>query len=318
MYVFNELSNLKWLAKRKGINSIEYKRELIGWFNEALMENNIQLVVVFTIIVLVIILFQSERKNETYSLIASMPFKREEIIKTKWVVGSLSVFISFFITFIMLSVFYFLNTEFIKNSYNIVLKWTLINILTYIAIFTILLFGQTFIGQNIVGGIVSSISLIVPFGAISMIEEIVAINMNLNGNHKFIIGIDKFAKYLNIYGINSAEYVLVDKGASYYVYNNYFIKLGVLVILITIFYNLAVYTYKKNKFENNGNIIMFSFFEPVFKWGITICSGLFLAFITMNIIYGFEQNKIIIDIFLVIGCVIGYFISDKMVLIFSK
>ncbi|WP_027625070.1 ABC-2 transporter permease [Clostridium lundense] len=86
---------------------IDYNLYEKYWFNNSLNEFDPWIFGVIALtIVLAIILFQSERNSSTYSLIASMPFKRSEVIKTKWLTGILAITLPFIITFVVISIFY--------------------------------------------------------------------------------------------------------------------------------------------------------------------------------------------------------------------
>ena len=71
--------------------------------------SNYYFVMIFVVIILAIILFTGEKTSETEGFIASMPFTRKEIVFNKWIVGVLSLLISFIVTYIFLSLFYVAN-----------------------------------------------------------------------------------------------------------------------------------------------------------------------------------------------------------------
>ncbi|WP_099188669.1 ABC transporter permease subunit [Tepidibacter mesophilus] len=285
-------------------------------FNVAFLGNDVcSIVMVFLVIILSTILFKSERQSETYSFIASMPFKRKDIIKTKWFVGSFSIFIAFFINAILISIIFYTKYKGISTDASgyIIFQWALINILTYISIFTMILFAQTLMGQNIAASIVGSIVIYLPTGFWRMMSQILRAHINSYYDYPIRFMLIEF----NPYSINNPYYRVLDSVSNsldnYYVpeYQNYFSKIIILLILIVLFYNLAVYFYKKNKLENSGNLIMFSSLEPVFKWGFSICLGLFAGVIASSTFDG-QSCKIITDSFLVIGTIMGYLISRKV------
>lgn len=330
--IMSVMSRLKW------IKEMETSGEIFGipiapkdfplytkyWFNEILLGyDNEMLVFSMTgcLVILVVVLFRSERQNKTYELLASMPFKRKDIIVTKWYMGMLSIFISCFIGFIALSMFYTSNIKYIQDSYSIVLKWSLLHMLLYMTIFTILFFIQSVMGQNIAGSIVGAIIILAPWFIISMISSLIQVYAGLSWEDKIIRDIDKMAKNLNLYDFNRTEWIKVGNekireelsyyADHYYIYNNYNFKIIALLIIICIFFALSVYAYKRNAFEKNGNLILFSRLEPVFKLGVAVCSGFLISGIC-GMGYG-DNNKILINIFLVIGAALGYFTANKAI-----
>ncbi|MCY6370132.1 ABC transporter permease [Clostridium ganghwense] len=330
--IMNVMSHLKWIKEIEAdgkycdipIATKDFPLHIKYWFNQALLGHDNEMFSVFMIgclVILVVVLFRSERQNKTYGLLASMPFKRKDIIVTKWYMGMLSIFISCFIGFIALSVFYISNIKYIQDSYSIVLKWSLLHMLMYMSIFTILFFVQTLMGQNITGSIVGVIIIFVPFFILSIISSLIQVYAGLSWKDKIIINIDRIARKLNLYDFNRTEWIEVSKdkvskeftyyGDHYFIYNNYNFKIIALLIILCIFFALSIYAYKRNAFEKNGNLILFSALEPVFKYGVAICSGLWLSAI-FGLGYA-DNNKIVIGIFLVIGSVVGYFISNKAI-----
>lgn len=326
------MSSLKW------IKEIETSGEIFGratapkdfplyikyWFNQALLGYDNEACTFFMVgclVILVVVLFRSERQNKTYELLASMPFKREDIIVTKWYMGMLSIFISCFIGFIALSVFYTSNIKYIQDSYSIVLRWSLLQMFIYMAIFTILFFIQTLMGQNIAGSIVGTIIILAPWFILSMISSLIQVYTGLSWEDKIIKDIDRMAQNLNLYDFNRTEYIQVGNGKiqeelshyadHYFTYNNYNFKIIALLIIIVIFFVLSIYAYKRNAFEKNGNLILFSRLETVFNWGVAVCSGFLISSI-FGMGYG-DNNKILISIFLIIGIALGYFTANKAI-----
>ncbi|WFD09516.1 ABC-2 transporter permease [Tepidibacter hydrothermalis] len=313
MYLMNYERRLKILEH---VRTPQLKPHLfnISFFST----NGDQVIMLLAVILLATILFKSERQTETYSFIASMPFKRKDIIKTKWFVGSCSIFISFFINAILISIIF--HTKYkniaIEDSSYIIFQWALINILTYISIFTMILFTQTLMGQNVAASIVGSIVMFFPTGLLEMIRQILRVNF-IYSYWADSIG-TKLVEFTP-YFINTVSCTYIPSGNEsdlynnyFYEYQNYFTKIVVLIILIVLFYNLAIYIYKINKLENSGNLIMFSSLEPVFKWGFSICFGLFVATIVSSSFDG-QNYKIITGSLLIIGSAAGYFISRKVV-----
>ncbi|MCY6355258.1 ABC-2 transporter permease [Clostridium sp. ZS2-4] len=330
--IMSVMSRLKW------IKEIETSGEIFGrpiapkdfplytkyWFNQALLDYDNEMFVFSTIgclVLLVVVLFRSERQNKTYELLASMPFKRKDIIVTKWYMGMLSIFISCFIGFIALSMFYTSNIKYIQDSYSIVFKWSLLHMLMYMSIFTILFFIQSVMGQNIAGSIVGAIIIVVPFFILTMISELIRVYAGLSWKDKIIRDIDAVANNLNLYDFSRTEWIQVGNykireelgcyADHYCIYNNYNLKIIALLIIMCIFFALSVYAYKRNAFEKNGNLILFSALESVFKWGVAICLGLLLCGV-FGIGYA-DNDKIVTGIFLVIGTALGYFTANKAI-----
>jgi ABC-type transport system involved in multi-copper enzyme maturation permease subunit len=291
------------------------------WFNNGLhMKTNYFIVMVFIVIILAMILFIGEKTSETQGFIASMPFTRKEIILNKWLVGVISILISFVVTYIFLSLFYAANINSLDtalNPYSDIVKWFFMDTFQYICIFTFMLLAQAVMGNSIVSSIVGGIILLVPFYITMIVLELIT----RITKYQFI-AIDKFASWLNIYSYNGAEQVWTDtkliNGKDIYrtfYYNNYGVKLLIFFLLTCLFLYLAYVSYKKRNLEYNLRLIVFKNLELVFICGVAICLGLLAG-----AVFGFgysDQGLIAFSILAIIFTIIGYFISKLLLKIFS-
>jgi len=291
------------------------------WFNNGLYVNsNYFVVMVFIVIILSIILFLGEKTSETQGFIASMPFTRKEIILNKWLVGVLSILISFVVTYILLSIVYAANINSINivlNPYSDIVKWFFIDMFEYICIFTFMVLMQSVMGNSIASGIVGAIILAVPW-----FISVIVFSMIMQVSFYSSSALAKLVGWLNIYSYNSiyGEYFNIDTKSgniSYNIfnYNDYTLKLLILLIVTCLFLYLAYISYKKRNLEYNLNLIAFRKLQPVFICGVTVCSGL------LGGALGGYSNGILSRTFwpwsVVLG-IIGYFISKLSIKVFSS
>ncbi|MBC8059945.1 MAG: ABC transporter permease subunit [Clostridiaceae bacterium] len=282
------------------------------------------LVMAFAIIILAIILFIGEKTSETQGFIASMPFTRKEIILNKWMVGVLSIIISFVVTFIFLSLVYVakinnLNTT--LNPYSELFKWFFMDTFQYICIFTFMVLVQSIMGNSIVSGIVGGAILLLPW----FINETIKV--------LFIFISDKSAKvfdqvggWLNIYGYNSTQhgmFEMVNTSTSrmssnqyYNDYKDYGLKLLILLILTCLFLCLAYVSFKKRNIEYNLRLVAFKNLELVFIWVFAVYTGI-LGGETFGL--GISGKGLsVFCICTVIFSIAGYFISKGLLKILSS
>lgn len=296
------------------------------WFNNGLFnKSNYFFVMVLIIILLSIILFAGEKTSETQGFIVSMPFTRKEIILNKWIVGVLSILISFALTYIVLSLFYVANIGGLDtrlNPYSDIVKWFFIDTFQYICIFTFMVLVQAVMGNSIVSAIVGGIILEVPFYITTVVQEIVLRTSNYSLDNLRYLAFQRAEGWLNIYGYNAAKQQWFnteqnrgnDMYQTYY-YNDYGLKLLILFILTCLFLYLAYVAYKKRNLEYNLRLVVFKNLEPVLIWGIAICIGL-LAGIT----FGSGRLNESLRAFWIwsgIFTIVGYFISKLLIKIFS-
>lgn len=293
------------------------------WFNNGLYEANAHLIImVFVVLILATTLFLGDKTSETQGFIASMPFTKKEIILNKWIVGVISLLISFAVTYIVLSLFYFLNIKSLDttlNPYSDIIKWFFMNTFQYICIFTFIMLIQTVMGNSVVSSIVGGIILMVPL-FITMVAQ--TWFDRYYGFAEYISVIfDRLNRWLNIYFYNLPQrnqvYDKMIEGHSYFLntfsyYSNYKSKLLVLFLLTCLFLYLAYVAYSKRNIEYNLRLIAFKNLKPVFIWGVAICLGLLAA--TLMDSYRLRE----FGIWFVIFTIIGYFISKLSLKVLSS
>ncbi|MCB2360028.1 ABC transporter permease subunit [Clostridium estertheticum] len=295
------------------------------WINEGLYGgSSYYFVMVFVVIILAISLFVGEKTSETEGFIVSMPFTRKEIMLNKWLIGVLSLLISFIVTYIFLSLFYFVNINELNttlNPYSDIVKWFFMDTFQYICIFTFIMLIQAVMGNSIVSGMVGGIILGVPTFISMVVQELVIIHYRDNQSISIIL--DKIYYWVNIYSYNvakqksfypnPAENINQDYYQNFY-YSNYKSKLLVLFLLTCLFLFLANLAYKKRNIEYNLRLIAFKNLEPVFIGGVAICSGILVIAIK-----GIGNQRLSeFGIYFVIFTIIGYFISKLLLKVLSS
>lgn len=292
------------------------------WFNNGLYAANIHLfIMVFVVLILATTLFLGEKVSETQGFIVSMPFTRKEIILNKWIVGVISLLISFGVTYLFLSLFYFLNMgglDTTLNPYSDIIKWFFMDTFQYICIFTFIMLIQAVMGNSIVSSIVGGIILMVPLFITMVAEELIG---RYYGFSEYKSIFNKIYSWLNIYIYNLPEqnYTKIamhdgydEMQSTFSYYSNYKSKLLVLFLLTCLFLYLAYVAYSKRNIEYNLRLIVFKNLEPLFICGVAICSGLLAATVIDS--YRFRE----FGIWFLIFTVIGYFISRLLLKVFSS
>ena len=183
--------------------------------------SNYYFVMIFVVIILAIILFTGEKTSETEGFIASMPFTRKEIVFNKWIVGVLSLLISFIVTYIFLSLFYVANINDLNttlNPYSDLVKWFFMDSVQYICIFTFMMLAQTVMGNSIVAGIVGGMIPILPYFIIRVVR--ILITLRYGFIQYIVIGFNKIEDWLNIYSYNLTyqNWVSTETNASWFDY----------------------------------------------------------------------------------------------------
>jgi ABC-type transport system involved in multi-copper enzyme maturation permease subunit len=285
------------------------------WFNNGLyIKSNYYVIMTFIIIILAVILFMGEKTSETQGFVASMPFTRKEIILNKWIVGVISILISFVVTYLLLSLLYVVNITSLNtslNPYSDIVRWFFMDTFQYICIFTFIMLAQGVMGNSIVSGILGGIIIEVPYAITAIVQQ-----MFFNRSSIFV---DKIQDWLNIYEYNVASQMWFntesnsgkDTYRTFYYYN-FGLKLLIFLILTSLFLYLAYVSYKKRNLEYNLRIIAFKNLEPVFILGFAVCLGLLVG-----VILG-SQSITTFGIYAVSFAVAGYFIARQLLKVFSS
>lgn len=284
------------------------------WFHNGLLgPKSYFFIMIFIVIVLAIILFIGEKTSETQGFIASMPFTRKEIILAKWIVGTLSILISFAVTYIFLSLFYVANINGLDtalNPYSDIVRWFFMDTFQYICIFTFIMLVQAVMGNAIVSGIVGGMLLIVPYFIASVLQTVIE---RFYTHTQYIFTF--FYKICNwvtsyTYILTHPDWVNVETNTT--IQNNtYRLELLTFFILTCLFLYLTYISYKKRNLEYNLRLIVFKNLEVVFIGGVAVCLG-FLAG------YAFSGESLSsFGICFVAFTVIGYFISKLSLKVLS-
>ena len=293
------------------------KENLIGWFkNDLLKPYQDTIIITILILFLLMLLFKDERNSSTFSFTASMPFKRKEIIKVKWLTGAFSIFFPFFITLVLLSIFYFNNINFMVDSYTIILQWFFINILTFVAIFSFIFLIQTNMAKNISASIIGSLILWFPGAAILLSSDFILAHFNnapqpdcvsflLRNTMLYIINIPDFNVFNSNYNTSNIFY-----------YTNLNLKIIALIFICIITYAISIYCFKRNDFEKTGSLIILKPFGYVLKFLVAIFIGLFISLVLGQ---SYPNNTLVVRyISLILAFLASYFITDKCIKHYSR
>lgn len=94
---------------------------------------------------------------------------------------------------------------------------------------------------------------------------------------------------------------------------------GVYALVAVVLTGCALLLYRRRQLESAGDIVAVRILRPVFRYGVGFCSGLFLGWLTQQILgLGQVGLMIVILIWGVIGCIVAQMLLDKTVRVFHK
>ena len=329
LYLFNLsfMNNIQFIkdAVKKG----NFNYDNYGYTFETLFSNtdSSKLLFIISIILFASIMVGNDFVNKKYELIAALPYKREEIIITKYIITVIITVISFTISFIAVLIAYKNNETLLSCylSYGFLYKFYSVNLLIYIFIITFTMLIQTLCGKNILGGIFAGIFLILPIGLSYLLEEVFRMVFFIKmrfGNYDFLTSIYNKIESIAYY-ISPITY-----GTDYEKSLNYGAKIIILIAVIALLIYLMIISFKILPFERCGYISIYRLGDIILKIGISFCTGLLAADIlaaNLTNVFGlYEIDKTLVQqyvnytIFYSALCFIGvgiltYFITNKII-----
>lgn len=284
MPFINVVQRLQEEVSRGTYNYNNYYLHFFG--NFFIRTEDVTVFLVGTLIIIGTFAIGLDIMGRKYESLSAMPFRREEIIFTKWIITALTVVIPILLSFVVMSVVYIRNKDLLEiyMNWNMILQWALLNSLTYLFIVTFIMLIQSLTGKNIFGGVVGSIFLVLPMGLSALISEllrVLALNSNVLSQEQYLNIQDKieviaFNTFLGGYNLNLSNN---------YTFSSYK-KSVILALAILILVFLLVYAFKRIPLERNGYIVIFKPLEIIFKIGVSICFGLLGGVIASGMLKG--------------------------------
>lgn len=251
-------------------------------------------------VLLAMYFFVSERNNSSYGFTASIPVTRKESIITKFIMGSLFIFLITVSSLLVNYLIYFSNYTLLNQiSYFNMFKAFLIQFMTCISVFAFFMMAQAITGNVIYGTVIGGMLMHTPVLFINGFIEILRYH---NIRSSMIDRIREFGNSTLFY----LWYGCTEYDSGKIEYESYSFKLILLIIISLLFFIIAVNSYIKNSLERNGHLFIFKKLEIIFKVIFAICSGMFIALIFVG-----EWPKFT-EITLALGIIAGWFISRLM------
>lgn len=92
---------------------------------------------------------------------------------------------------------------------------------------------------------------------------------------------------------------------------------AVYAVCAVVLLSLSFLLYRSRRLESAGDVVAVPFMRPIFKYGVSICSGLFLGYVT-SLILGSETLIFCIIFWVIVGYFLAQMILDKSFRVFKK
>lgn len=273
----------------------------------------------FTLLIIISISFWiigQDRQNKNNEFLATMPFSREEIIGTKWFTVTISIIIPMIINFIIIMLVYSSNKTIYSNfleMHKFLLYWIFTKTLMLIFISTFVMFVQSISGRVFVGGLLSSIFLLVPLFLSASIPTFLKYFSVIN--NKTIIPTTTLA-ILESHSYKIGNFLIFTTNSENILdaFENKILLISIGIIILLLFLLLA---FSNNKLEKTDQVCMFLAFEYILKIGVSICFALLITPIAVE-----TNSHTIEDVYIagptaLITLVVAYFITHKIIKYFK-
>ncbi|AEB76666.1 putative membrane spanning protein [Clostridium botulinum BKT015925] len=244
--------------------------------------------IIIGVIFIATIVIGGDLIGRKYDELNSLPFIREQIIVSKWIVSALVIVVPLIVATSLVHILYHINESFIGKSLTnkMILSWSGITILIPIFVLTFIMLIQTLSGKHLIGGVVGGIFLVLPLGIGALVYntfDAFRINPNFNNIiHRYFSNISDHLYYKAriltpaLYGFDM-KFEKADFADYYDVFTkNFSIRLRIifLIVFTILAFILMVYSFKKVPIERCGYIVIFRPLEIIFKIGVSVCFGL--------------------------------------------
>lgn len=291
IWVSNFSQSIAYVKNKPGITKAS--------INYMIYNYNSVLVMIFSYILAAAFYIGIDRINNKYEIYLSMPFKREQIIFSKWICGIISCIVPVIITYFVIILMYLGNknqmVEYI--SLSSIFLWGIISLLVYIFIMTFGMVIQFLSGSTIAAAVIEILIFLVPTLFVNCIADLL---------DKF----DLYEKYsMNICIVLYANPTTDSTLSSWQ-------KIVILLLVIGIFTFVLSAVFNNYKFEGTGTIIIYKPLEVIFKIWIAVSTGAMVPHIFISLILrnGIREFSSSIEFTMMVICgVVVYVFTDKII-----
>lgn len=299
-------------------------------------------VIAVTLIIMASVMFAFDRNFQSYSLAASMPFTKREIIVSKWLVGFYNVSIAYFVIFTVMNVLLITNNCW-EEYFGFCAYGFICNYLFALCIFGVVLMIQSMSGSVIGGSLFSVLFAAVPYTFIYFIEGIYTryssmiivpkfIEKSSNTASEiltFLKSLLGFGSLSNFSGIMAEEidptvsmYGLMNEMINYYGYTRYWVEAWARIIIYTLAILLAfvisLKIFNKSKTELNGKIMHTKRLSRVYKAVIAYYIGFGIWILTRVFVGNTAFRLDYVIVLCLISPILFYFLIGKIIKIYNK
>lgn len=336
IFAFSAILLNQEMVRMKTYHLIRQYQE--GVFMDQLYQISFGMVPILLIglVITVGVMFIYDRNNQISKFIGSLPYTRKQYFRIKYLMGMVTFTVPLMVFGVVLymirrSHLGWMNWVYQYSPYGNILKaqdgarvlllWLGLLWLAMLITYSFLMMVQTLMGQSIVASIVGGIVLLVPL----FLSYAIPTNLNLLFGRDarypenigkwiqlFLFGRPEYKWIGQIYVLDQYDFMAYHtRGLNGYSYQWIPLYMAILVVGIIITVLLGSYFIQHNDVEKNGEIVLYPWVGKILVIGVTIYAFLLLPIVI--VIFTGIENWILTLVTMVIGGIMGYFISKKTI-----
>lgn len=282
-----------------------------------------------TIALMSAVLFHYDRKWPDLALAAGMPFTREEILTSKWVVGVYNITVAYLFVFVLMNGMLIYNFCW-TNFFTDIFKWFAVYLLMALCIFGFVLLAQSANGSALPGSILTVVCGAFPFTVIYVLYGAFYTHYNTGSIGEVQILVPGYLKGIVESGVFMvpvkavAGLFLVDcsLGLDPSVTQStggFIARVLFFSALTFLFYILSLRTFRKSRYERVGRFTTVGAFEKIYGVVLSYTVG-FLALMAYSLVVS-EKTALRADsviFFCVIIPILLYFVTGWILRQYDK
>lgn len=289
--------------------------------------------VVVVVLIMVSVMFAFERNLSSYSLSASMPFTRKDIILSKWFVGVYNILIAYCSMYIILNIMLILNNCWLEKIGFITFS-IIFNLMFLLCVFGFFVMIQAINGTVFLGSFISALFMAIPYSFIHIISNVYSFYQNryivpsiIANSQKPLNIILAYVMYLlNINPLIDAETMKYLKQYPIgelmtYVKYTYFwksIALAIYVVSLIIIFKLSIKFFSKSKLEINGRITTVEGVNKIYKLVLAYYTGYMFHILFAGIFDGAVSRLDFVVLFYLVIPIPLYFLMGKIIAKYNR
>ncbi|NLL07117.1 MAG: hypothetical protein GX270_15365 [Clostridiaceae bacterium] len=290
-------------------------------------------IVVAMLLIMTSIMFSFDRNLSSYSLAASMPFTRKEIILSKWFVGAYNLLIPFSSVYVILNMILIVNNCWLDKIGFVTFSITF-NLMFLLCVFGFFIMIQAINGTVFLGSFISALFIAIPYSFVHIIHNIYSFYQGRYLVPSIIVNTEKvmnsifiFITYiLNINPLVDADTIKYLKQNPIdelmilvnYEYHLKCIGLAFYIVSLIVLFKLSIKLFSKSKSEINGRITTVNGVNKIYKIVLAYYTGYLLHTLFAGIFDGAFYRLDLVVLFYFVLPIPLYFLMGKIIVKYNR